>query len=244
MLPCSYGQGADAIFRAQQWSSVPRLYIRHFAIATRQTSLDFHWSRPQFKPSTWNPGIWQAQLWKCWSHCWTLSASLPLPAFANIAKWLHNANKCFIIETYPSEALCPSEPQTSSAAAALLLAVGLSPFPCAWGTAGTWGQPGDWGVLLWKQWFLLESKIPAQYQVTWVSQKTTCLLTRNWGFLIQSFSSQYFLAQWHTRTSCSKISYQPASGTTGNQAQHQPHHSFCTPQVRGTLMVSILYEDL
>lgn len=37
---------------------------------------------------------------------------------------------------------------------------------------------------------------------------------------------------------------QPASGSTGHQAQHQPHHLSCVSQVRGTVMFSILHGDL
>lgn len=167
--------------------------------------------------------------------CWTLSTSLSLPAFANIAKWLHNTNKCFIIKNYPPKPLCTSEPQASSVWPQLCFWQWDCPPPCVPQALPEPGDSlGDWGALLWKQWFVLKSKSSVQYHITWVSQKNICLLTRNWGFLIQSFSSQYFVAQWSTRTSYNKISYQPASGATGNQAQHQPHHSSCKPRVRGT----------
>lgn len=165
----------------------------------------------------------------------TLSASLSLPTFANIAKWLHNTNKCSIIKTCPSKPLCTSEPQASS----------VWPQLCFW----KWDCPscvpralmapgdnlGDWGALLWEQWFLLKSKISALNQVTWVSQKNICLHTRNWRFLIWSFSSQYFVAPWNTRTIHNLMSYQPAPGATSNQTSHK---------AGGTGMISVLHKDL
>lgn len=160
--------------------------------------------------------------------CWTLSTALSLPAFAHIAKRLHNPNKCFIIKTYPSEPLCTPEPLASSARPQLCSwRWDCPPSKCASGTPTTWGQPGGLGRSA-------LATVSAQYRVTRVSQKTIYLFIRNWGVLIQSFSSQYFVAPWSTRTSYSKVSHQPASGATGHQAQQQPHHSSCMPQVRGT----------
>lgn len=146
---------------------------------------------------------------------------------------------------YSSKPLCTSEPQASLVRPQLFLWQWDRPPPCMpQAVAAPGDNLGHWGILLQKLWFLLKGKISAQYQVTWVSQKNIWSLTRNWGFSIGSFSSQYFVAQGSTRTSYSMMSYQPAAAATGNQAQHQPHHYSRMPRVRGTRMLPILHKDL